>query len=382
MNIALLSSSALINKKEATWLTIHALAKEYAKQGHEVIICAEKNPNFPEIEEIDGIKIYRLYKGKIWAGRRSLYTITNKEKISFDIIHGFSSSPLLVLNTLLAGRNFPKAKTIHTIKSYSQHATIRTLFSGLLNFVDAVTVPTKRLSDGISNSSRNNSLQRKIKIISSPIDTQKFKPRGRETLKEKHGYRGKKIILYYGAIRKEKGVDDLIKAVPFVINKIGHVKSKEIEFIFAIRSNAVEKKEKYLAMANQLGCERYINIILEDLPIEEYVSMADMVVLAYPTLIGTEGNPSCLLESMAAKTPVVTTNLPELLEIVDPEKDVLMAKLGDASSVAEQIKRLLKDPKLGKKLTENAYAKSKQFDIQLISKQFLDLYDGLLNTNQ
>ena len=197
-------------------------------------------------------------------------------------------------------------------------------------------------------------------------------------MKEKHGYKGKKIILYYGAMREEKGVDCLIQAVPSVLEKRD---KNDLAFIFAIRSNAVEKKEKYLAMARSLDCERYINITLEDLPIEEYVSMADMVVLAYPTLIGTEGNPSCLLESMAAKTPVVTTDLSELREIVEHEKDVLMAKPGNVNSLAVQIVRLLKNQQLGKKLAGKAYPKSKQFDSKIIGRQFLDLYQDLLNTN-
>lgn len=369
MNIALITSSALSNKKEATWITLFSLAKEYDKLGHTVIICAARKESLPEIEEIDGIKLYRLYAGKIWSGRRSLQVIAEKENISFDIVHGFSSSPLLVLNTFFAGRKFPKAKKVHTIKSYSQYAAVRTVFSGILNLVDIVTVPTKRLGESISNKR----LQQKIKIIFSPIDIVKFKPRDREKLKKKHGFAGKKVVLYYGAIREEKGVDTLIQSIPLVVKDMD-LQNKEIEFLFAIRSKAVEKKEKYLAMAKELGCEKYINITLEDLPIEEYVSMADMVVLAYPTLIGTEGNPSCLLESMAAKTPVVTTNLPELREIVEPEKDVLMAEPKDVNSLAVQIKRLLAYPQLGGKLTENAYVKSKQFDVKVIAKQFLEMY--------
>ena len=377
MNIALIASAALSNKKEATWITLLALAKEYTKQGHKVIISAENNGSLPKIEEEEGIKVYRLYHGKIAAGARSLHTISKQEKISFDIIHGFSSSPLMTLNTLLAKKIFPKAKAIHTIKSYSLFNFTRNLFPHLLKRMDAVTVPTQKLKESIIQG-KDDHFEKKIKIIFSPINTLKFRPRDREALKKKHGYEGKKIILYYGAIREEKGVDCLIHAAPLVLEKRN---KNDVLFIFAIRSNAVEKKEKYLAMARSLGCEKYINITLEDLPIEEYVSMADMVVLAYPTLIGTEGNPSCLLESMAAKTPVVTTDLPELREIVEHEKEVLMAKPGDAQSVAAEIRRLLQNPALSKKLTENAYPKSKQFDSKIIGRQFLDLYQDLLNTN-
>lgn len=374
MNIALIASSALISRKEATWLTIFSLAKEYTKHGHKVVISAEKNDSLPEVEEVEGIKVYRLHKGKIFSGRRSIQNISKRENISFDIIHGFSSSPFMALNTFLAKKNFPKAKAVHTIKSYSKHQMTRNLLPHLLVLMDAVTVPTQKLRANITN---QGSLQSKVKVIFSPIDIHKFKPRPKETLKEKHGYQGKKIVLYYGAIRKQKGVDYLIQAVPLIKDP-----KKEIEFIFAIRSKAEEKKNNYLMMARNLGCEDRIKIILEDLPIEEYVSMADMVVLAYPNLIGTEGNPSCLLESMAAKTPVVTTNLAELREIVAPEKDVLMAAPKDVPSLAAEITKLLKDEKLAQRLAENAFKKSKQFDIKIISKQFLELYQSLIPINE
>lgn len=376
MNIALIASSSLNSRKEATWLTLHSLAKEYTKQGHKVIVSAEKNSSLPEIEEVEGIKIYRLYKGKILAGARSLRSIAKKENLSFDIIHGFSSSPLMALNTLLAKNSFPHAKTIHTIKSYSKHNIARNVFPKLLKNIDGITVPTQKLKESLS-SKHNHNFEQKIRIILSPINIQKFQPRNREALKEKHGYKGKKIVLYYGAIREQKGVDYLIQAVPLIEDP-----KKEIEFIFAIRSKAVEKREMYLSMARQLDCEDRIKIILEDLPIEEYVSMADMVVLAYPNLIGTEGNPSCLLEAMASKTPVVTTNLAELREIVAPEKDVLMATPKDVPSLAAEITKLLKDEKLAHELAENAFKKSKQFDVQLISKQFLELYQSLVPINE
>ena len=103
-----------------------------------------------------------------------------------------------------------------------------------------------------------------------------------------------------------------------------------------------------------------------------------MVVLPYPTLDGTEGNPSCMLEAMASKTPVITTNLPELREIVTPEKDVLMAKPGDHSSLSTHIKRLLENPLLGQKLAQNSFLKSQQFDGNRIAEQFLQLYAELL----
>ena len=80
------------------------------------------------------------------------------------------------------------------------------------------------------------------------------------------------------------------------------------------------------------------------------------------------------------KTALVTTDLPELREIVEPEREVLMATPGDVDSLTLQIKRVLKDASLRKKLAENAYLKVKQFDTKIITKQFVDLYQELVSS--
>ena len=87
-----------------------------------------------------------------------------------------------------------------------------------------------------------------------------------------------------------------------------------------------------------------------------------------------EGTPSCLLEGMACKTPVVTTELPELQEIVIKDQDVLMAVPGDSLSLANQVVRLLKDRKLQQRLAGNAYQKVFNFDVKKIADEFLHLY--------
>ena len=61
MNIALISPTTLVGKKEATWITLVSLAKEFKKQGNNVVILAEKGKGMPESEVEDGVEIYRAY---------------------------------------------------------------------------------------------------------------------------------------------------------------------------------------------------------------------------------------------------------------------------------------------------------------------------------
>lgn len=360
MNIALIAQGSLINKKEATWLTLHGLAKKYNEQGHLAVICANGNPNLPKVEVIDGVKVYRLTNNKgitrIFNARKSLKAISEKEKITFDIIHGFSSSPLMALNTYFTPK---KSKKIHTIKSYSRFFWGKK-FTKVLNLVDAVSVPTSITKEFLLQ----NGTKKRVEIIRSSINLDKFKPGNKDKLKEKYGFSDKKLIFYYGAMNIHKGVDYLLKAVQ---------KLEGVNVILAQRSACKEATSKYSSLINNLGIKDKAKIITSDIKIEDYVAMADVVVLAYPDLVRTEGNPSCLLESMACKTLVVTTNLPEIKEIA--EECCLFAQPGDVDSLVIQIKKALYGDNL--EIIENGFKKAQEFDINTISKQFLELYEEL-----
>lgn len=369
--IAFVTSSTLYNRKEATWITLFLLAKELSLRGYSPYLIARQRPQLPALEYVEGIPVYRLYeKNDPFAVLKSLRFLAQEKGVFFPLLHGFSSSPSLALELSWAARSLGRRrpKILHTLKSYSKHSWTK-LFTPALNLVDIITTPTlvmkrKQVFGGCF---------RNIRVVRSPIDTEKFRPRDREALKQKHGFSGKKIIFYYGALQAYKGVDALLQALPEILQK--HPSAR---VIFAVRSQETGAREKYLAQAQVLGISHRIEILLDDLPLEEYVSMADVVVLAYPHLRGTEGNPSCLLESLASKTPVVTTALPELQEIVAHEKEVLMAQPGDVSSLTPQIDRALSDTTLVREITERGYTVAQEFSVQKIADEFVQLYEEVL----
>ena len=180
------------------------------------------------------------------------------------------------------------------------------------------------------------------------------------------------FVLYYGSEFERKGPELLIESMKEVFKKY-----KEWKLIMVLRHDV---SDRYKKRVRGLGIEKNVLFIGREVEnIEDYVNAADIVVLPYKDMISTEGNPSYLLEAMACKTPVVTTDLPELREIAEPGKDILMAKPGDEQSLAKEVNRLLLDKKLQKRLAENAYKKSKEFDVKLIAKRFIRLYQGMLH---
>jgi len=369
MNIVLLSTGMMKSGKEATSITINDFAKELTKTNHKVVIIAEKRgeKNRKEIKgnivnyKIRGFKYLGFYN-RVLGHALGVKKMQKSMNFKFNVIHNFSASPLFVLRGFLSKMFAKKAIFIHTMKSYSRNKW-GSSFHFILNLADIITVPTKVFAQKLKKAGVK---KNKIKIINSNINTNKFKPLNKEELKIKYGHKNKKIIFYYGAMWHMKGVNYLIKAIPQIIQK-----RKDIKVIFAPRNNDNHVKNYRKMMSEK---NNKVEIITKDIDIVEYVNMADIVVLPYPSLIGTEGNPSCMLEAMACKTPVVTTDLPELREIADG--CVFMAKPGDVQSLQETMIHALNHP--NPEMVERAYQKAQEFSVEKITNQFTELYEELL----
>jgi glycosyltransferase involved in cell wall biosynthesis len=376
MNIILLTDGFMKNKKESVYITLTTLGKELIKKGHDTIIIANGNNNLPRVHKVEGVPIYRAPK-KMSTNRliRILTTgifIRKLEKLKgkkYHVINNFSSAPILALRAIITKLFSPKIKVVQSIKSYSKSYWGNHFFR-ILNLAEAVTFPTERFKDqAISRGVK----KKKIEVINSYIDIKKFLPKNKKELKRRYGFKENKIVLYYGALWKEKGVKFLVSAIP----DITKLNPKTI-FIFAPRET-----EKFILRQKKLvdSIKKHKNsrFITKDINIVDYVNMADAVVLPYiKGFRGTEGNPSCLLEAMACKTPVVTSNLPELREIVTHEKEVLLAEPENSNSIAENVNRILMDKLILKTIIQNAYEKSKIFDIERITEEFIALYKKVL----
>ncbi len=379
MHIALLVSAIQPNQKESLAITTLNFADQLVKDRQEVTIVSRNKWNLPTYEKKEGIAFLRTKNrnklaiyNKLLAFPLTIRELAKQGKI--DILHGFSSAPLLVLRSLLARKLFAHNPIIvHTLKSYPIKKDVAAKSGSrvlsmlgdasyrLLNYADLVTVPTLAFAEKLIEKKVK---REKIKVVSSHIDLSRFFPQEKEEIKNKYILGKRKVVFNYGAMWEIKGIDHLIKSIPKIIKK-----NPKVLFVFAPR-NLIQAKEKYLPLIKELGIENNVLIVEKDIAIEDYVNLASIVVLPYPHLEGTEGNPSCLLEAMACKTPVVTTDLPELKEIA--EDCVFFAKPGDVKSLAETINKALENP--NPEMVERAYRKAQEFSVEKITREFLDLY--------
>ena len=99
-----------------------------------------------------------------------------------------------------------------------------------------------------------------------------------------------------------------------------------------------------------------------------YQSAADILIAPYERVIsGSSGgdsasvaSPMKIFDYMAAKRPIITSNLPVIREVLD-EKSAIFCPPDDVDAWHAAITRLLADDSLRKKLAENAYERVREF---------------------
>jgi len=369
MNIAFILKGIHPKLKEANSLTAINLAKYYVSRGHKAFVFINQK-NTPAFRTIRGVPVFNLhipFLGELISYPLLLRKVEKKYKFKFDVIHGFSSAPIMVLKNYFSKLFKKKIKIIHTIKSRSNYSkrkfSLGSLFySFLLDKAEIVTAASYEIKKELA---ANGCKNEKILIVKSPIDLSRFKPRDKNRLKNQYGYKNEKIILYYGYFGENKGVSYFIKASSFILQK-----NKDIKFIMISRWRDYPKT--YDNLITNLGLKNDIEIITKDVKIENYVAMADAIVLPYPSLFSTETNPSCLTEGIASGTAVITTKIPELEK--EFKDSILFAEPKNIESIAKKVNLVLKDGKLRNRLKRLGLKKAKEFDTEKIAEQFLLLY--------
>lgn len=150
----------------------------------------------------------------------------------------------------------------------------------------------------------------------------------KETARRRLGLGEDPLLLYFGYIRRYKGVLTLLDALPQVVEQLG---AKAI-----IAGEFYEDKEPYLAKIKALDLSPHVIIADRFIPDEEvnlYFSAADVAVLPY--LSATQSG----IVSIALNydLPCIVTNVGGLPEIVHHEKTGLIVSPNDSQALAEAI---------------------------------------------
>lgn len=217
---------------------------------------------------------------------------------------------------------------------------------------DKVIVPSRYLKKKLFK----NTIQ-----INLGVNTSKFKPLPKKIKK-------KIVVGYIGHFGHFKGIFDFIKSTEKI--------SKDIEIRYYISNfnnpGLLKRAEKIIKKANKNA--KVFGIIDK---IEKAYQEIDILVYPLRMTLSAIINPLVLLEAMSSGCAVITTDIPNIKEIVKDSS--VTVKPNSPPQITKAIHMLIKNSQLRKKMGEKARKMIiKEYNEKIMIDQYLDLYNKLL----
>lgn len=357
--------------------SILILEKELRNLGHEVYIFTTSNPKAKDFSQ----NIFRLpsmpfiflptYRIAFFCSPKMLYKIKN---FNLDIIHTQTEFSIGLFGKMVSKfLKIPMVHTYHTMyedyvhyiaNGYFFKPKAAQKFSKIFcNMAKTVIVPTQKTKDYLIDYG----VKKPIKIIPTGIELEKFMDHVAMDkiidLKKNLGLKTDDfVILFLGRVAKEKSIDVLISQMPNVIKKIGNAK------LLIVGSGP------YLEKLKSLSCNLCIdkNIFFTgEIPWQQinlYYKLADVFVTASTS--ETQGL-TCI-EAMASKIPAICKNDASVQNLIENSKNGFV--FDNPEDLANIIYDLKQNPKLRKKVIDNAIATVNNLSCNSFAKSVQDIY--------
>ena len=158
-----------------------------------------------------------------------------------------------------------------------------------------------------------------------------------------------RVVAYAGHLYAWKGVDLLLEAIAAIPDARGLIIGGHPKEPDLARTKSV---------AERLGISGRVTFtgLVEPSRVPELLRQADVLVLPNPaSAISTRyTSPLKLFEYMAARRPIVASDLPSIREILRDHENALLVPPADVSAMARAIEQLLSDPALADRLSNGA----------------------------
>lgn len=208
----------------------------------------------------------------------------------------------------------------------------------------------------------------KIVVIPFGISPRYFKPYDKKKAREEFGLKSDKIISYLGHFSPVKGVPNLIMSFKDIAKRNDNV------LLLIAWSGKGSETKKVLKLIEDHNLNKRV-IILGKVDVRKYLSASDMMVLPY-THSAIPHFPLVMIESFAVGTPVISTNVGGLSEMIINNKTGILVLPNRVDQLTEAIQRLLDDEYLRQSISENIRKEFlEKYDSDVVVRQYLKLYE-------
>jgi glycosyltransferase involved in cell wall biosynthesis len=352
---------------------VYHLSEELIKEGHEVTVITRGKRTVDHIT-FNGIKVVKLpftrfYPFHIWLHGRHVNRYLREHKNEFDLIH--IHSPL----TPVPKTELPIVSTVHTsVIGDAKHIEVIDLKSlliklyspifakGIISKLLWVSRKVMTVSAAVSDELRSYYHYESAIVVGNGVSIEEFP---HPPVKDRKEY-----VLYVGRLSYRKGVLDLIKAMETVFP------DHNIKLIICGKG----EMEKELARTiDEKGLKDKMELIghVERTELIELYYYATMFVL--PSHY--EGLPTTLLEAMASGTPIISSDIPAVADLIVDKWNGLLFKTGNEEDLASKIHILYSDKDLSNAIGKEARTMVfSEYSWYAISEKVLRVYNDAINT--
>lgn len=347
---------------------VYDLSHRLIKDGHEVTVVTYRDGEVPYYEDDKGVKVHRVDNYMIqpnnfidWILQLNFNMVERASQIiaeqgKFDVIHAHDWLVANAAKTLKHSFDIPIVATIHATEA-GRNSGIREPNQKYIN--DTEWMLTYEANEVIVNSNYMKSeVQRlfglpfeKINVVPNGINLNKFTGMDRDySFRRKYAMDNEKIILFMGRLVYEKGVQNLIAAMPKVLASYHDAK-----LVIAGKGGMLDElkaQADYLGISNKVYFAGYMN----GKDVERMYKAADISV--FPSTYEPFG--IVALEGMLAERPIVVSDAGGLGEIVEHRVTGMKSYCGNPNSIADSILELLFNPELCDNIVKNAKIKVKE----------------------
>jgi glycosyltransferase involved in cell wall biosynthesis len=230
---------------------------------------------------------------------------------------------------------------------------------------------SRQVADNLNRRPVAHLLGRKSLYIPNALDLQRFgKPRGPEIRESKRRELGLPLgaflAITVGRLAPQKGYPVLLEAVTPVL--------AEMPAAHFLIVGSGEQETALQERARDRGLGQAVRFLGLRPDVEDLLAAADLFVSSSLW----EGLPTVILESMAARLPVVATDVSGTRDIVEDGVTGLLVPPRDPGALAEAILDMSRDRARAERMAERARQRVSAFSIANVAQQHMKVYRRLL----
>jgi len=353
-------------------------ARALLNAGHEIFLLSLGERGMPAIEEINGIKVIRVFPlnrhwellwfnvffdssrwGKALADAIRQYKIdvihvhdlplvktalSTAKKLNVPIIADLHENYPEAIKAWKKGKNSWKVKLFYLTTPIWRW---KKLERSILTHVDRVITVVDEAKEHYINDC--GIPPEKITVLMNTEDLEEFDNLGiNKSLVAK--YKNDFVISYIGGFGPHRGIDTAIKAMPKVLRKIPEAKLLLVGKGSKKYEEEMKKLCKSLEVENNVEFTGWIDFRL----VPSYIAASDVCLVPHHSSGHTNTTiPHKLFQYMAMRKPVIVTDCKPLKRIVEETNSGMIVPSKDYNEMADVIITLYNDRKYARKLGEN-----------------------------